>query len=126
MKAKRFAVKKDFAEHPENFVDFIAKEKVEVSFEGYDDKDVQETIKGVKKVFAKTLLLPDYKIANDAIWNVDLGGDSMSYIQMIQELEIAFGVSIPMELYGKLANVNDFALEVLTLRKAAGKLGKQK
>ncbi len=126
MKAKRFAVKKDFAEHPENFVDFIAKEKVEVSFEGYDDKDVQETIKGVKKVFAKTLLLPDYKIANDAIWNVDLGGDSMSYIQMIQELEIAFSVSIPMELYGKLANVNDFALEVLTLRKAAGKLGKQK
>ena len=125
MKAKRFAVKKDFAEHPENFMDFAGRVKTEVSFEGFDDKDVQDTVKAVKKIFAKTLLLPDYKISNDAIWNVELGGDSMSYIQMIQELENYFSITIPTELYGKLANVNDFALQVLTEKKAAGQLGKE-
>ena len=126
MKAKRFAVKKDFSEHPENFVDFIQRQKTVVSFEGFDSKEVEETIKTVKKVFAKTLLLPDYKIANEAIWNVELGGDSMSYIQMIQDLEITFSITIPTELYGKLGTVNDFAFQVLTLKKPVGKQGKHK
>ena len=74
------------------------------------------------EVFAKVLALPEIKIGPDAIWTSDLGGDSMSYIEMCQQLNQAFGVEIPQELYGQLGTANAFAKEILDLLKAAGTL----
>ena len=70
--------------------------------------------------FSRILSLPDYKIDNDAIWNNDLGGDSMSYIELCQDLNDEFDVDIPQELWGKLGSVNDFTKEILDLLVAKG------
>jgi acyl carrier protein len=71
----------------------------------------------VTNVFSKVLSLPTYKIEPEAIWNVDLGGDSMSYIEMCQRLNAEFEIEIPEELYGVLGTVNDFAKQVLEMTK---------
>ena len=88
-----------------------------MSFEGFDQKLVNETVAHVTKVFAKVLALPEFKIEPDADWGKDLGGDSMSYIDMAQTLNREFKVDIPEELWGQLMTVNDFAKEILTLLK---------
>ncbi len=124
MKVKRFMIKKAIEEGSSDFLDVAAPKVATVSFEGYDKDEVEKTIKKVTKIFSKVLALPEFKIAPEAIWNVDLGGDSMSYIEMVQDLDKEFGVSIPEEQYGVLANVNDFAKQILDL-KAASQKGKK-
>ncbi len=68
-------------------------------------------------MFAKILALPEFKIEPDADWGADLGGDSMSYIDMAQTLNKEFKVDIPEELWGKLMTANDFTKEILDLAK---------
>ena len=115
MKVKRFEIKKAIEAGSSDFLDNAAPKKVAVSFEGYEKKEVEEVIARVTKVFSSILLLPEYKIAPEAIWNVDLGGDSMSYIEMCQALDAEFKITIPEEKYGVLGNVNDFAKEILDI-----------
>jgi len=88
-----------------------------VSFDGYDPALVEKTMKKVVKCFSKVLMLPEFKIAPDAVWTTDLGGDSMSYIEMCQLLDKEFKIHIPEEQYGILANANDFTKMVLDLKK---------
>lgn len=117
MKVKRFEIKKAIESGTADYLDNgEAPKKKVVSFEGYDQKLVEETVAKVTKVFSSILLLPEAKIAPDAIWNVELGGDSMSYIEMCQTLDREFGVTIPEELYGVLGCVNEFAKEILDLK----------
>ena len=70
----------------------------------------------VTKIFSKTLMLPEFKIAPNAIWTTDLGGDSMSYIEMVQTLDKAFKIEIVEDKYGVLGTVNDFTKEILVLK----------
>lgn len=117
MKVKRFMIKKAIEDGSADYIGFNSKKKKAVSFDGFDQKLVNETVARVTKVFAKVLALPEFKIEPDADWGKDLGGDSMSYIDMAQTLNREFKVDIPEELWGQLMTVNDFAKEILTLLK---------
>ena len=121
MKVKRFVLKEAIESGSSDFLGLDVPEKPTVSFDGYDPALVEDTVKRVRKVFSKILLLPEFKIDADAIWNADLGGDSMSYIDMCQALNKEFKVEIPEEQYGILGCVNDFAKEILDLKGAQAK-----
>jgi len=116
MKVKRFALKEELKKNPDNFYDLLGELKPTVSFEGFEDQEVKETLSGVRHIFSKILLLPEFKIGDDEIWNKSLGGDSMSYVTMINDIDEYFHVTIPDELYGKIGSVNDFAYVVLCLK----------
>lgn len=126
MKVKRFAIRKAIQEGSKDFYNAEAPKVEEVSFEGYDPELVAQTIKDVKKVFSRILSLPDYKIDGNAVWNTDLGGDSMSYIELCQDLNDEFDVDIPQELWGKLGSVHDFTKQILELLAAKGESSPKK
>ncbi|HBE98817.1 MAG TPA: hypothetical protein DDW18_02065, partial [Firmicutes bacterium] len=119
MKVKRFVLQKELASNPENFLSFNGEAlgRKPISFEGYDSKEVARIADKVRKIFSETLYLPEYKIENDASWADDLGGDSMSYVTMVQELNSVFKVSIPTEKYGKLLTIAEFTKEILDSKK---------
>ena len=70
-----------------------------------------------REIFSKILILPLFKIDDAAHWVNDLGGDSMSYVELVRDLQDKFDIVIPEELYGKLTCINDFVLEIATLKK---------
>ena len=117
MKVKRFLIKENIEKGNGDFIAFDAPKKKIVSFEGFDPEEVSAILSGVTKVFAKVLALPEFKIDPSADWGADLGGDSMSYIDMCQTLNKEFKVDIPEKLWGQLMTANDFAKEILTLKK---------
>ncbi len=122
MKVKRFVLKEAIEKGSSDFVGLgVEQQRQTVSFKGYDPKEVEDTVSRVTKVFSKILMLPEFKIDPEAIWNTDLGGDSMSYIDMCQTLNKEFKVEIPEEQYGILGCVNDFAKEILDLKASSSK-----
>ncbi len=123
MKVKRFELKKAIEAGSEDFLDNDQNNKIVVSFEGYEDEDVSKVLQRVIKVFASVLLLPEIKIGANSIWTSDLGGDSMSYIDMVSKLNQEFSVEIPQELYGVIGTPNAFAKEILDLLSQNGRLG---
>ena len=117
MKVKRFMVKKGIESKSNDYIsfDFKAESKSSKVF----DKETQATIlEPIRGIFSKILILPKFKIDDDGHWVDDLGGDSMSYVELITSIQDHFGVTIPEELYGQLATVNDFTEEVSKLKKA--------
>lgn len=115
MKVKRFQVKELLKIKAKSFVSFNEKKEIK-SFDGYAKEDVEPIIKKVRHLFAKTLYLPTIKVGDDDHWINDLGGDSMSYIELISALDNEFGIKIPEELYAKLTSVNEFTEQVLILK----------
>ena len=115
MKVKRFQVRELMKIKKKAFISFDEKKEIK-TFEGYKKEDIEPIIKVVRKVFSKTLYLPEIKIGDDDHWINDLGGDSMSYIELIASLDQEFGVKIPEELYAKLTSVNEFTEEILILK----------
>ena len=115
MKVQRFKVKQQIINTPSNFVGFDDKKAVK-SFDGYNMEDVEPIIKQLRNIFAKTLLLPIVKINDDDHWINDLGGDSMSYVEVCSKINEEFNISIPEDMYGKLTNINEFAEEILILK----------
>lgn len=115
IKVKRAAVKKAVVEGSADVTGFDGKREA-VSLDAYDPAEAKEVCDKIKEIFANTLLLPVEQIGDEAIWTVDLGGDSMSYISMVSDLNDAMGVEIPTEKLGKLGCVKDFAAEVLRIR----------
>lgn len=115
MKVKRYSIKEALQKGRADFISFSGeREEEEGKLAGYDSKEVESKREKVKAVFSKTLLLPAFKIANNAKWN-DLGGDSMSYVSMVSEVNDAFKEQIPTEKYGHLLSVDDFVAELLEL-----------
>lgn len=115
MKVKRFKVKELVEKNKDSFAKFGAKKKIK-NFDGYKMEDVEPIIKEVRKIFAKILLLPCVKINDDDHWINDLGGDSMSYVELIGEINKAFDIQIPEDKYAILVNINDFVEEILILK----------
>ena len=115
MKVKRFAVKQCMEEHPNLFVSFGEKQKIK-NFSGYKKEDVEPIVKKVRQIFAKILILPFIKVGDDDHWINDLGGDSMSYVELINTINKDFGVEIPEEKYALLTSVNEFSEEILALK----------
>lgn len=115
MKVKRFQVKELLKIKAKSFVSFSEKKEIK-SFDGYAKEDVEPVVKKVRRIFAKTLYLPTIKVGDDDHWINDLGGDSMSYIELIGALDNEFQIKIPEELYAKLTSVNEFTEQVLILK----------
>lgn len=115
MKVKRFQVKELLKIKQKAFVGFNDK-KVIKTFEGYKKEDVEPIVKDIRKIFAKVLLLPIVKVGDDDHWINDLGGDSMSYIELMNEVNNHFSVTIPQEKYSLLTTVNEFVEEILVLK----------
>jgi acyl carrier protein len=115
MKVKRFLIRDEIMKGSKDLMPFGAQREA-VSFEGFDQREAQETMAKVRRVFSSSLLLPEFQIGDDDVWTTDLGGDSMSYVAMVKDLEETFGLSIPTDRYGKLATVRDFTHEILSLR----------
>lgn len=115
MKVKRFQVRELIKIKKNAFISFDEKKEIK-SFDGYKKEDVEPIITKVRNIFSKTLYLPEIKIGDDDHWINDLGGDSMSYIELIASLDQEFGTKIPEELYAKLTSVNEFTEEILKLK----------
>ena len=83
--------------------------------------DKEETLKTilpeVRQLFSKVLVLPTFKIDDEDHWINDLGGDSMNYVEVVQEIDRVFDIEIPEEKYGQLTCVNDFVEEIARLKK---------
>lgn len=116
MKVKRFAVKELLKNKQDLFVSFDEKKEIKV-IEGYSKEEIEPVNKIVRNLFAKTLLLPSVKINDNDHWINDLGGDSMSYIELVNSINETFKIVVPMEKYGVLVCVNDFVKEILDLEK---------
>ena len=116
MKIKRYVIKKAIESNSTEYVLINAK-KDPKTFEGFDEKAIEEILQPVREVFSKVLILPEFKIDDSGHWINDLGGDSMTYVELIKQLQDKFKVTIPEELYGQLTCVNDFVLEIATLKK---------
>ena len=115
MKVKRFKVKEMLEGQPNAFVK-VGEKKETKTLTGYKIEDVEPVIKKVRSVFAKILLLPYVRIGDEDHWINDLGGDSMSYVELITTINSEFQVEIPEDKYAVLTCVNDFTEEILTLK----------
>jgi acyl carrier protein len=124
MKVKRFVLKDALEKGSDDFTSFESPRQA-ISLEGFDENEVKDVTSRIRKIFSKSLLLPEFKIDDEASWATDLGGDSMSYVSMVNDLNEEFHLSIPTDKYGKLLSVKDFAYEILSLleekKKAASK-----
>ena len=116
MKVKRFVVKKAIESKSEDYISFDYKKEAKSS-KTFDQKTIETILEPMREIFSKILILPKFKIEDDAHWVNDLGGDSMSYVELITTVQERFDVVIPEELYGQLATVNDFTEEVAKLLK---------
>ena len=116
MKVKRFVVKKAIEEKSKDYIPFDYKPENK-KFKEYDEETVREIVEPLRAIFAKVLIMPKFKIEDDAHWVNDLGGDSMSYVELITDLQDEFNVVIPENQYGKLVCVNDFVEEIIKLKK---------
>lgn len=116
MKVKRFMVKKGIEEKSSDYISFDFKKEAKAT-RNFDAETVKSILEPMRKIFSKILILPSFKIDDDGHWVDDLGGDSMSYVELITNVQDTFGVTIDESLYGKLATVNDFTEEVSKLKK---------
>lgn len=116
MKVKRFVIKKAIEEGSGDYLP-VDKKREKVSFEGFDDDEIKSILKPMREIFSKILILPKFKIEDDSHWINDLGGDSMSYVELIREVQETFQVEFPEEVLGQMATVNDFTYEVAKLKK---------
>ena len=115
LKVRRFQVRDLLQHKPDSFLDMNEKKAIK-TFDGFESSVVEPIVKSVREIFSKVLLLPTFKVGDNEHWVNELGGDSMSYVQLIGEIEDCFGIKVAEEKYGLLVSVNDFAEMVLTYR----------
>lgn len=116
MKVKRFVIKKAIESDNGEYISMIQRRKTTKKY-NFDAKTVEEILVPMRAIFSKILVLPEFKIEDNGHWINDLGGDSMSYIELVRDVDETFGVEIPEEQYGQLTCVNDFVNEVALLKK---------
>ena len=116
MKVKRFVIKKAIESKSKDYILMGAKKEVK-KFEGFDEETIKSILEPMRDIFSKILILPKFKIEDNAHWINDLGGDSMNYVELVLKVQETFQVTIPEELYGQLTCVNDFVEEVAKLKK---------
>jgi len=116
MKVKRFVIKKAIEENNGDFILVGAKKEVKV-FKGFDQQTIESILVPVRKIFSEVLILPEFKIADDGHWVNDLGGDSMSYAEMIQKVQEKFAITFKEETLGQMVCANDIVLEIANLLK---------
>lgn len=117
MKVKRFEVKKAIQNGDPNYVS-IHEKQVHKQIEGFSESEINSIREPLRVIFSEVLSLPKFKIEDTAHWINDLGGDSMSYVELLQKAETHFGIKIDESLYGKLASLNDFTQAILEAMKS--------
>lgn len=116
MKVKRFVIKKAIESKSKDYILLGAKKEVK-KFEGFDEETIKSILEPMRDIFSKILILPKFKIEDNAHWINDLGGDSMNYVELVLKVQETFNVTIPEEMYGQMTCVNDFVEEVAKLKK---------
>ena len=116
MKVKRFVIKKEIENGSNKFVLINAK-KVSQKTRKFSEETIKNILPVVRQLFSKVLVLPTFKIDDEDHWINDLGGDSMNYVELVQEIDHQFKIEIPEEKYGQLTCVNDFVEEIAHLAK---------
>ena len=116
MKVKRFVIKKEIENDSNKFVLINAK-KTSTKARKFSEDALKNILPKVRQLFSKVLVLPTFKIDDEDHWINDLGGDSMNYVELVQELDRTFEIEIAEEKYGKLTCVNDFVEEIARLKK---------
>ena len=116
MKVKRFAIKKEIENGSNKYV-LINSKKTSTKTRKFDAETLAKYLPPVRQLFSKILVLPTFKIDDEDHWINDLGGDSMNYVELVQEIDRYFNIEVPEEQYGKLTCVNDFVEEVARLAK---------
>ena len=116
MKVKRFAIKKEIENGSNKYV-LINSKKVSSRTRKLSEEALTKILPPVRELFSKILVLPTFKIDDEDHWINDLGGDSMNYVELVQEVDRYFDIEVPEEMYGKLTCVNDFVEEIARLLK---------
>ena len=116
MKVKRFAIKKEIENGSSKYVLINAK-KSGTKTRKFSEEALKTILPEVRNLFSKVLVLPTFKIDDEDHWINDLGGDSMNYVELVQEIDRVFDIEVPEEQYGKLTCVNDFVEEIARLKK---------
>ena len=116
MKVKRFVIKKEIENGSSKFVLINAK-KSSPKTRKLSEEAIKNILPKVRQLFSKVLVLPTFKIDDEDHWINDLGGDSMNYVELVQEIDHEFNVEIAEEKYGVLTCVNDFVEEIARLNK---------
>jgi len=117
LKVRRFKVKELLENNSGGFVSIDSKKSVK-KFSKFSEEEALPVVKALRGIFAKILILPIVKIGDDDHWINDLGGDSMSYVELITTINDKFGITIPEEkcTSGELTSVNDFAEQILSMK----------
>ncbi len=115
MKVKRFVIKKALEDESKDYISIDSQKKVR-TFEGFDKETIEKILVPVRKAFSKVLILPEFKIEDDSHWINDLGGDSMSYAEVVRDLQDQFSIEFPEELLGQMTSVNDFTYEIAKIQ----------
>ncbi len=116
MKVKRFVIKKEIENGSNKYV-LINSKKVSSKTRKLSEEALTKILPPVRELFSKILVLPTFKIDDEDHWINDLGGDSMNYVELVQEVDRYFDIEVPEEMYGKLTCVNDFVEEIARLLK---------
>ena len=116
MKVKRFVIKKEIENGSNKFVLINAK-KTSTKTRKFSEETLKTILPQVRQLFSKVLVLPTFKIDDEDHWINDLGGDSMNYVELVQEIDRAFDIEISEDKYGVLTCVNDFVEEIARLKK---------
>jgi len=116
MKVKRYVIKKAIEAKSKEYILINAKKETK-KFDNFKPEEIEPVLVEMREIFSQILFLPIFKIEDDGHWINDLGGDSMSYVELIRTVQDKFEVTIPEEKYGLLTCVNDFAYEVAVLLK---------
>ena len=116
MKVKRFRVKEGIESKSNEYISFDFKKEAKAN-KNFDAETIKNILEPIRAIFSRILILPQFKIDDDGHWVDDLGGDSMSYVELITSIQDQFGVEIPESQYGQLATINDFTEEVAKLKK---------
>lgn len=125
MKVKRFVIKKALEDSSKEYVPIDSKKKAK-TFEGFDQETINSILIPMREIFSKVLILPEFKIEDDAHWINDLGGDSMSYVELIRDVQEKFEIEFPEQLLGQMTCVNDFVYEVAKIKNGTPKHVKEK
>ena len=111
MKVKKYEIQEAYKKNKDDFVKLEG--GIVVSFEGFDKEEVANIIDHIIDIIADVMYISKKDIAPNSNINIDLGGDSFSYMSIVSSVEQEFDVRIPSEMIGKLNSASEFALYVL-------------
>ncbi len=125
IKVKRFLIKKELESGNSRLYRDINNLKMKkrvrrmnrVDFSSYDQAQVKEVLSIISEIWSKTLILDKKDIKGDSHFSKDLGGDSMTYVTMVEDINTAFSIVIPVEMYGLLITPDQFAKYILEQKK---------